>query len=253
MRRNEIQVVTSVTYRVHPNPQSFTIGFVQLNATDNATFREVVKRSLQILPSVTKAGYTGYGSMTQGFEAIFVRPNGTAELFHSTFAPFNELAKIPGVNAAIASYPSSWNDYLQTFLTDPNTATNIQDTSRLLTAHVLQHKAGELADFIADSGPGAGFNFSMDSPDQLCCFMLTYCAVGHVNNSERDSTAVHEIWKESHALLSISTNWADNATSAEKKRKRRRMVKLSDQFTEIVGADGGTYINEANPYGLSFF
>jgi hypothetical protein len=68
-----------------------------------------------------------------------------------------------------------------------------------------------------------------------------------VNNDERDNTAVHEIWKRSHGVFSISTNWPDNATAAEKHQKRRKMVNLSSRMTEIVGSDGGTYINEANP------
>lgn len=76
--------------------------------------------------------------------------------------------------------------------------------------------------------------------------MLT-CAVGKVNNDERDNTAVHDIWKRSHALLSISIDWADNATEAEKHKKRLHAVQMSETFSEIVGSDDGTYINEANP------
>lgn len=72
--------------------------------------------------------------------------------------------------------------------------------------------------------------------------------VGKVNNDQRDNTAVHDIWKRSHALLSIGTDWKDNATDRERSVKRHRMVRLSDRFTEIVGEDGGTYANEANPY-----
>lgn len=72
-------------------------------------------------------------------------------------------------------------------------------------------------------------------------------SVGKVNNKERDNTAVHEIWKHSHALLSISVNWLDNATAGEKEEKRHHMVQLSRRFTEIVGPDGGTYVNEASP------
>lgn len=77
--------------------------------------------------------------------------------------------------------------------------------------------------------------------------MSSLILVGKVNNDQRDDTAVHEIWKRSHALLSIGTDWKDNATDCEKAMKRHRMVRLSEQFTDIVGEDGGTYVNEANP------
>jgi hypothetical protein len=71
--------------------------------------------------------------------------------------------------------------------------------------------------------------------------------VGHANNDERDNTAVHEIWKKSHGVFSASVDWADSASAAEKHQKRELLVHLSNRLTDIVGEDGGTYVNEANP------
>jgi FAD/FMN-containing dehydrogenase len=224
-------VVTSVTYKTHPVPQNLTIGFVQMNATNNSSSTRLISESLKLIPAVTDAGYTGYGSFAQGFQAIFLQPNGTIESFNRTFAPFSNLTQLPGVTGAVGAYSSSWGEYLKTFLRDPNIGTNIQDTSRLLTADIIREKADDLAEFIVDNGQEAGFNF-----------------IGKVDNKERDNTAVHEIWKQSHALLSISVNWLDNATACEKEEKRHQMVQLSKRFTEIVGPDGGTYVNEASPY-----
>jgi hypothetical protein len=45
----------------------------------------------------------------------------------------------------------------------------------------------------------------------------------------------------------MSVDWRDNAPEAEKKRLKMQAVEVSGRFTEIVGPDGGTYINEANP------
>ncbi|RHZ62522.1 hypothetical protein CDV55_106473 [Aspergillus turcosus] len=224
-------VVTSVTYKTHPVPQNLTIGFVQLNATDNSSSTRLVSESLKLLPAVTDAGYTGYGSFAQGFQAIFLQPNGTIESFNQTFASFSDLTQLPGISGAVGAYSSTWDEYLKTFLRDPNIGTNIQDTSRLLTADIIREKADDLAEFIVDNAQAAGFNF-----------------IGKVDNKERDNTAIHEIWKHSHALLSISVNWLDNATACEKEEKRHQMVQLSERFTEIVGPDGGTYVNEASPY-----
>ncbi|EAW22098.1 FAD/FMN-containing protein [Aspergillus fischeri NRRL 181] len=232
-------VVTSVTYKTHPVPQNLTIGFVQLNATNNSSSTRLISESLKLIPAVTDAGYTGYGSFAQGFQAIFLQPNGTIESFNRTFAPFSNLTQLPGVTGALAAYSSTWNDYLRTFLQDPNIGTNIQDTSRLLTADIIRENADGLAQFIVDNDQAAGFNFSKRDP---------IFSIGKVNNKERDNTAVHEIWKHSHALLSISVNWLDNATACEKEEKRHQMVQLSKRFTDIVGPDGGTYVNEASPY-----
>lgn len=48
--------------------------------------------------------------------------------------------------------------------------------------------------------------------------------------------------------MSYGINWPDNATSAEKKRFKQELVKVSLELGEIVGPAGGTYVNEANPY-----
>lgn len=48
--------------------------------------------------------------------------------------------------------------------------------------------------------------------------------------------------------MSFGIDWPNNATAAEKKRRRQELVEVSLKMGEIVGSDGGTYINEANPY-----
>lgn len=225
------------------------MGFVQLNAT-NGNLTDVLAESLKLLPGVTDAGYIGYGDLSGGFNGFFMKPNSTVEAFNETFAGFFNLSTRPGVQGAVGAYPSDWDGYLETILRDPNIGTNIQDTSRLLTADVIQDKAEDLARFLVKN-PGGGFNFSKC---QYTVFMLMLTrAVGKVNNDERDNTAVHDIWKKSHALLSISIDWADNATEAEKHKKRLHAVHMSETFSEIVGSDDGTYINEANPYVSLYF
>ncbi|KAE8371861.1 hypothetical protein BDV26DRAFT_298399 [Aspergillus bertholletiae] len=224
-------VVTSVTYRTHPVPQNLTMGLVQLNATTNSALKHIIAESAKLLPAITEAGYTGYGTIENGFAAILLKPNGTIIDFNQTFAPFFDLSRLPGIQGVVAAYPSSWNEYIKTILKDPNIGTNIQDTSRLLTTNVIQQKADDLAEFIVSNKQGAGFNF-----------------IGKVNNDERDNTAIHDVWKHSHALLSISVDWADTATESEKRAKRHEAVELSRKLTDIVGEEGGTYVNEANPY-----
>lgn len=154
------QVVTSVTYKTHPVPQNLIMGFVQLNASDDASLTNVLAESIKLLPVVTDAGYTGYGNINRGLEAIFIKPNGTVDSFNDTFAGFFNLTQLPGIRGAVTAFPSTWKGYMEKFLRDPNIGTNIQDTSRLLTADVINRKAEELAKFLVKNGAGAGFNFS---------------------------------------------------------------------------------------------
>lgn len=144
----------------HPEPTHIQVAFVQLNGTTNETIRSVVQKSLEIIPHVTDAGYTGYSFFSNGFSGIFLQPNGTNENFAAAFAPFYELAAQANVSGQVGTFPfPTWIDYCNAFLSDPNIATNVIDASRLLTADVLTNKAKDLTDLIMEEG-GGGFNFS---------------------------------------------------------------------------------------------
>ena len=135
------------------------MGFAQLNASDNSSLTNLLSESIKLLPEITDAGYTGYGSIDQGLQAIFIKPNDTVGNFNETFAGFFNLTKLPGVKGSIGAAPSTWDGYLKNILRDPNIGTNIQDTSRLLTTDVINQKSEDLAEFLVRNG-GGGFNFS---------------------------------------------------------------------------------------------
>ena len=220
-----------MTYKTHPEPSHIQVGFVQLNGTSNSTIRTIIQRSLETIPRITDAGYTGYGFIGSGFSGIFIQPNGTSEDFNYAFAPFYELATMTGISGQVGSITlPRWIDYCNAFLTDPNIATNVIDGTRLLTSEVLKRKSKELTDLILENGASAGFNF-----------------IGKVNSAERDNTAVHTIWKESRAILSFGADWADDTPSNEKQRRKLELVEATKKLAEISGPRGGTYMNEANP------
>ncbi|PGH10691.1 hypothetical protein AJ80_07447 [Polytolypa hystricis UAMH7299] len=232
-------VLTSVTYKTHPNPSHIQVGLAQFNTTDDSTCRTVLEASLRALAQVTEAGYTGYGVLGRGdnsdptFQAIFFQPNTTNETFGGAFQPFFDITSLPGVSGQVMNFDfPSFIDYTRAFLADPNIATNNVDASRLLTADVLTKRPDKIVDLLFDNPAyGAGFNF-----------------IGKVDAKERDNTAVHPIWKESRAVFSMSADWKDDAPLDVKRRMKQDLVRISERLGELVGEDGGTYVNEANPY-----
>ncbi|KAI2300146.1 hypothetical protein LOZ07_001706 [Ophidiomyces ophidiicola] len=209
--------ITSVTYKTHTNPSH-----------------------IQALPVVTEAGYTGYGTANlvlgadepAGFAAIFIQPNATNTTFIEAFREYRDISKIPGVSGITANFDfPSWIEYSKVFIQDPHIASNTIDESRLLTSDVLLSRTDDIVGLMMEnvSNP-SGFNF-----------------IGKVNPAERDNTATHPAWKYSRALLSFSANWKDDASADEKRRAQLQLVEISKKFSEIVGPDGGTYLNEANP------
>jgi hypothetical protein len=174
------QVITSVAYKTHPNPSHVQVAWAQFNATDEGTMRRIFHDSLQGLAIVTDAGYTGYGAMSSGsLGLLFIQPNGTNETYQSSFTPFYRLAAMPNVTAQIGSFDfPSWIDYCNVFLSDQNIATNVVDTSRLLTAEVLMDRTDDLVDAaFGYEGFSAGFNFSKRPALELIMLQVLTLAV----------------------------------------------------------------------------
>jgi hypothetical protein len=157
-------VITSATYKTHPEPSHIHVGFAQFNVTKPSAFKRLLASTFRALPVVTQHGYTGYGTTYGGWGVglIFIKPNGTNESFAEAFQPLSKMTELEDVQGAVGSmeFPS-WDEYTKVFLQDPNIATNVIDTSRLLTKEVLEEKADELAKLTEDFPKfHAGFNFS---------------------------------------------------------------------------------------------
>jgi len=235
-------VITSVTYITHPEPKHFQAVFVQVNTTEEASFRQGLAGTLKAIDTMTSAGYTGYAYIQRpadaspevpaGFGGFFNQADGDEETFAAGSAAFLALNEIEGVSAFALplEYPS-WSAYTDMWLQDPNVAQNVIDASRLLTPAVVydETKLEALVDMMVEYG--AGFNF-----------------IGRVKNDTRATTAVHPAWADSFGILSFGANWKDEASLEEKKQKKETVVEQSRQLSEIFGPTAGTYINEANPF-----
>jgi hypothetical protein len=200
---------------------------------NTAARRAIIGRVFQALPPITDAGYTGYGTLAPDIGLIFIQPNGTNATASEITKLLNQVGNVDGVTAQFGAvnFPS-WMEYCNAFLQDPNIATNIIDPSRLLTAEVLSNKTDELLDALEEFPElEAGFNF-----------------IGKVDSKSRDLTSVHNIWKRSRALMSMGANWKDDAPESEKRRMKLLAVEASKRLADIVGKNGGTYVNEGNPY-----
>ncbi|PSN68612.1 FAD/FMN-containing protein [Corynespora cassiicola Philippines] len=230
---NSWGVVTSVTYKTHPNPTHIKTIAAQYNTNDSLAQRKVLRQIFKAIPVMTDLGYTGYATLGAPIGLIFLQPNGTNSTAYEAVKLLQNAGNVTGVETVAGGFDfPSWIEYCNAFLQDPNIATNVIDPSRLLTSEVLQDRTDDLLRLIDDFPDlAAGFNF-----------------IGKVDSRSRDSTAVHSIWKDSRAVFSMGTNWSDDAPETEKRHKKERGIEASKRMAEIVGMEGGTYMNEANPY-----
>jgi hypothetical protein len=139
--------------------------------------RTLLNAVFRALPQITDAGYVGYGQIagdrtvgTTTFQAIFIQANGTNATFNEGFAPLSELATVAGITGNLLSFElPSWAAYINTFLSDPNIATNVMDASRLLPPDVLLNRSDDLVDLLSKyPAYGAGFNFSESFSWTIC-------------------------------------------------------------------------------------
>ena len=191
-------VIVEVTYKTYPEPEHLQLGFVQMNSTTPEAFGELVRGVLRSLVDVTDAGYTGYGFVetNKSFSGIFIKPNGTAEMFEKGFARFRKLtgSQDSGLVGQLGNFNlPRWIDYCDTFLTDPNIAMNVQDASRLLTKEVALEKADEVLDLITDFLEyEMGFNFSENLSFLSIVSADTYQSVSHTSpNAGRPLYILH--------------------------------------------------------------
>jgi len=164
-----------VTYKTHPEPSHIQVTFIQVNATTKATLRPVLEKSLGALINMTDVGYTGYGYLSNGFTALFIRPGGTQDDLKKGVAAFAAIGELDGTSIWLLNFTfPRWIDYCNQFLQDPNIAQNVMDSSRLLTPEMAFNKADKIIDLMLDLGEDhyPFFNFSESLEHLLydCCF-----------------------------------------------------------------------------------
>lgn len=157
-------IITSITYKTHPNPTHIKTVAAQYLTNSTAARREVLKRVFRSIPAITDLGYTGYGTLDSSspIGLIFLQPNGTDATADQVVKLLDLAGNVTGVDQQAGGFDfPSWIEYCNAFLQDPNIATNVIDPSRLLTAEVLMNRTGDLLDLLEDyPDRGAGFNFS---------------------------------------------------------------------------------------------
>ena len=155
-------MITSVTYKTFPLPTHINTVFAQYTTNSSISRRHVLRNLFRAVPEITDSGYTGYGTLGQPIGIILLQPNATKE----TATRVTEILKSVGnvTNGEVVAGGLdflTWMDYSNTFLSDPNVATNVIDPSRLLTPEVLLQKTDDILDVIDDFEDLApGFNFS---------------------------------------------------------------------------------------------
>jgi len=153
-------VVTSVTYRTHPSAP-FTIVSFQSSSSNTNTMREIFREFIRIHPSLSDAGFGGYGSITNiSLSGRFALYNGSETKTNQSLNPFFEYAQNltskegPNLTTTTTFTFDSFYRFYQEFLAsaDDVEGAYLELGSRLVPRKSFENDYERLADTFFDLG-----------------------------------------------------------------------------------------------------
>jgi len=244
-------VVTSVTYRSHPNtPFSYVLFKAFLTQPNNASpdaAKNIVSELVRMGPTITSLGFGGMSIFLP--PALFfgyASPTATWSQTNDTFGPFFEYAADQARTGGftIQNYTASYPSFETMF---PVAAKEVISMTGLTVGSASEAASRLIPADVATSDPDHLASVLLELPVTLY-FME---AGGAVSKVDPDATGLHPAWRNALALTVITTGYADGITVSEFNDVRSSftsdMVKL-----ENLAPDSGAYMNEASPYEFDF-
>jgi hypothetical protein len=151
-------IVTSVTYKTHPEtPLTSNLFLASIAPGSNDGYKKLVAEFIKLIPTLSDAGWTAYGSWTGSLVIITgLGINVPQHAANATWDPFYSFAQnlagdgVQVVNALTTPF-DSWNEW---YKSQPvrTVGANTELGSRLVTRKVIETKYNEIADIFVQRG-----------------------------------------------------------------------------------------------------
>lgn len=243
-------VVTSVTYRLHPNPSNLVGAVLELNPPNGATWttanqEEILTAWAQSTVALDAAHWAGYWSINPNlFSGFFLVP-ATETAARATFSPVVQaLSQIQNVTTTLYSIHSystfqDWHSaiYNQIF---PRTQTDYTGVRGVIGSRIIPLSALENPRSLAKTIVAA---VELSEGSGVLGHMVA--GPGVRMGDPLRQTAVTPAWRDGLWHLTTWSSWSWNATDVEKTAARiqaRSIVEL----LQTAFPDAGAYVNEAS-------
>ncbi|OTA52720.1 isoamyl alcohol oxidase [Hypoxylon sp. EC38] len=248
-------IVLEATHRVEP---SMPIAVADIRLPTNAT-AETSLAWIELMARQSLAwGKQGWGGHAGGLALTYMNPtpataNSTdgGDAATKSMNAATEFALSIGGASVIEVLPSFldvWNKYVLPGALTTAGVTRILAT-RLIPRRLFEDESGitKLMDFMV-TAQKLGFN-----PRNFYCptdtpFVVDGATKLVARNGTKPATSVQPAWYNSLWDISTSLTIAWNASYAERMQNMTAITKSTILAEELTGADGGTYLNEANPF-----
>ena len=249
-------VVLEATHRVEP---STPIAVANIRLPQNATMDTSLKWVEQAARDSLRWGRQGWGGHLGGLYLTYMNPvpaianlsDGNAAAQESMRNATEFALSLGGTSVVevLPNYMDVWNKYVLPGALA--TAGTIRlGTSRLIPQRLFADDAGiaKIMDFLSATRD-AGFD-----PRQLYLPIDTPFVAEESHYADPTDVrptpagAVNTVWYDSlwHVTLSRFVPW--NATYAERLQSVKDILEVTRLGEELTGADGGAYVNEADPF-----
>ncbi|KAJ2912752.1 hypothetical protein MD484_g7668, partial [Candolleomyces efflorescens] len=228
-------IVTSVTYRVHPDVP--IIGsFAIANFSSPEIAQTAVTEFVAIQPKLTDNRWGGYASLyNRGLQMFYIAPNVSMSSAQDIINPFfDSLTNITqgAVQTFILPFNSfsDWMDFIFNASLTSQVGSNEEISSRLLPRDGALTRPAEIAKALLSFPRGVGFN----------------CVAGGVSSRVYpDSVAFNPSWRKALVEVAISESWGENASGDEIRAAQQRLI-ANTQILDTITTDSASYYNEAS-------
>ena len=260
-------VVISTTIKAHPDPSVISaqvFGFAPRSANDIPAFMSAINTIYSAYPSLSDAGFSGYGSWSlysptplvqgtnssTGFIHTIANFNKTATQAQALFAPiWRQLAKYNGTSLFMTTKYLQFSNYASYYSTLSDVVIPVGSSSgalgsRLLTRETLTGNPAALKTML---------NITAGTPEQATSSNIVFVGGGQVfRDAEDPYSGVNPAWRQTYVHNIVARGWPPGTSNATIAAVHNDITNIKTQAMKNLAPDTGCYMNEADRFDPDF-
>ncbi|KAI1128829.1 hypothetical protein F5Y10DRAFT_277156 [Nemania abortiva] len=244
-------VITKVTVKAHPMPQTTTWSFsVTKSTTDTSAWWKLVARIHAEFPALKAGGMQGYYSILGppassaltfgGTFNVYNKPNGTIEpLIKPILSLLDEASETATYSSSI-SWAATWIEFFDS-QGEANSAGvgGAATTSRLLPAASLTKDIDYLAQVLELVSPADDPTLGLLNPTIAGCLIASTTPVDN---------ALNPAWRDTTVHLNVAAIWSDATPYTQAWITTDTMTNVRGAALRSLAPNTGVYYNEADDF-----
>ncbi|KAK9718598.1 hypothetical protein K7432_005371 [Basidiobolus ranarum] len=232
-------VVVEVTHKTYKSFENIIGTAYQINATDIASYKDLIKEFIHIQPALSDVGWAGYFSLgDKQLSWAYLFPNSSTSFALATLAPLlSFVGKHSNLTMGgnIYSFPS-FHSWYKVFGTESS------GTAAILGSRLVPRKNFETKESIDQL---TDVLLKVQEKSKYAPIIGHLVAGGAVSRNNGPETSVLPAWRSALWHTIITNGWSGNTTVAEQQRLARDLTNTTKLLRDITPGSGA-YLNEAD-------